>query len=67
MTKLLALSGWSEESKHSMEIPVKTEFSNLLNPTAGKQRLLLNHLTMTEVILSKPGEREYHVVHGIMG
>jgi hypothetical protein len=36
----LALNGRSEKSKHNLEIPVETEFSSLLHPTAGKQRLL---------------------------
>jgi hypothetical protein len=38
---ILALNGWSEMSKHNLEIPAETELSDLLRPTAGKQRLLL--------------------------
>jgi hypothetical protein len=36
----LALNGWSEGSKHNLEIPTDTEFSDLLRLTARKQRLL---------------------------
>jgi hypothetical protein len=38
-----ALNGWSKESEHNLEIPVKREFNDLLGPTAGKQGLLSNY------------------------
>jgi hypothetical protein len=36
----LALNGLREEFKYSFEIPVGTEFTELLRSTAGRQRLL---------------------------
>jgi hypothetical protein len=38
--RFLSFNGWSEEFKHNLEILVRTEFSNLLCPKAGKERLL---------------------------
>jgi hypothetical protein len=35
----LAVSGWSKEVKHNLERPVEVEFSDLICPTSGKQRL----------------------------
>jgi hypothetical protein len=37
----LALNGRNEGSKHNMEIPAETEFSDLLCPTAGKRKTAL--------------------------
>jgi hypothetical protein len=39
----LAVNSWSEESKHNLDIPVETEFFNLLQATAGEQTLLSYH------------------------
>lgn len=39
----LALNGQSKESKHNLERPVETESSDLLRPTAGKERLPSYH------------------------
>jgi hypothetical protein len=39
-TRPLAINGCSEESKHNMERPAETEFSDIPRPTAGKRKLL---------------------------
>jgi hypothetical protein len=38
--RALVLNGRNEESKHNLEIPDETEFSDLFRPTLGKQILL---------------------------
>jgi hypothetical protein len=67
----LALNGRSEQSKHNSEIPVETEFSNLLRPTAGKQRILsyrsYHYPRQWRSSFLNKGGRGNHVVHGIMG
>jgi hypothetical protein len=40
MKRALVLNSQNKESKHNLEIPVETEFSNLHRWTDGKQRLL---------------------------
>jgi hypothetical protein len=51
----LALNGHSKGSKHNLEIPVRTEFSYLVHPTAGKQRLLsLSSVTQNGAIQAQP-------------
>jgi hypothetical protein len=34
-----ALNGRSEGSEHNLEVPDETEYSDLLHPTVGKQRM----------------------------
>jgi hypothetical protein len=43
----LALNGRSEGSKHNLEIPAGTKFSDLLRPTSGKQILLFKFSNAT--------------------
>jgi hypothetical protein len=65
--KSLGFNGWSEEFKHNLEIQVRTEFSNLLCPTTGKERLLsliTPHRRRSSFL--KRGRMGNQVVHGIM-
>jgi hypothetical protein len=68
MRRPLAFNGWSEASKHNLEIPVGTEFSELLRLTAGKQKLLsYPYSHRWRSLFSKQGGKRNHVVHGIVG
>jgi hypothetical protein len=63
----LAFNGWNEEFKHNLEITVRTEFSNLLCPSAGKESLLfLIPLHRWKSSFLNKGGRGNHVAHGIM-
>jgi hypothetical protein len=64
----LAITGQTEVSKHNLEKPAKTEFTNLHCLTAGKQRVpsyLYSHQWWSAFLIK--GGKGTHVVHGMMG
>jgi hypothetical protein len=63
MRRCLALNGRSKKSKHNLERLGETEFSDLLCPTAGMQKLLSYLSPHWRSFLLNMGERGNHVVN----